>query len=177
MSTLPVPRLAALLRHNARGWYPTEAATELLIAHERWLHHSDFLLSCVWASPNGGVVDGPPVWFDEFDPPRWFEDFYTDTAVDDRPVGTSPDQITSAGISWDDVPQFLDRVGCSGSEARILRIAAELAGIDTGQPLAELLSSLDGTNSSLVIQAVAHALHHPLPTTCTVSSSSWETDR
>jgi hypothetical protein len=64
-----------------------------------------------------------------------------------------------AWIDFDTVNDFLVRAGCSSSEARILRLAAELAGVDTGHPLAELLSSLDDTNSALVVDAIAHALH------------------
>jgi hypothetical protein len=68
--------------------------------------------------------------------------------------GTTP----SAWVVWEAVPAFLDRVGCSSSEARVLRLATELAGVDTGVPLAELLSSLDDRNSRLVVDAIAHAL-------------------
>jgi hypothetical protein len=68
--------------------------------------------------------------------------------------GTTP----VAWVSWDAVPAFLDRAACSSSEARILRLAAELAGVDTGHPLANLLTSLDDHNSRLVAGAIAHAL-------------------
>jgi hypothetical protein len=68
--------------------------------------------------------------------------------------GTTP----AAWVVWDAVPDFLDRMACSSSEARVLRLAAELAGVDTGLPLAELLSSLDDRNSRLVVDAIAHAL-------------------
>ena len=64
-----------------------------------------------------------------------------------------------AWVDWVAVPAFADRAACSSSEARILCLAAELAGVDTGHPLAELLSSLDDTNSELVLSTVAHALH------------------
>src|SRR5262245_7363955 len=58
----------------------------------------------------------------------------------------------AAWIAWDTIASFLDRAdtGCSGSEARILRLASELAGVDSGHALAELLSSLDDRNSRLV---------------------------
>jgi hypothetical protein len=68
--------------------------------------------------------------------------------------GTTP----AAWVVWDAVSAFLDRVGCSSSEAQLLRLATELAGVDTGVPLAELLSSLDDRNSRLVVDAIAHAL-------------------
>jgi hypothetical protein len=65
-----------------------------------------------------------------------------------------------AWVDWQAVPAFLDRAGtaCSGSEARILALASEIAGVDTGTPLAELLASLDDTNSRLVLDAIAHVL-------------------
>jgi hypothetical protein len=71
--------------------------------------------------------------------------------------GTTP----MAWVDWQAVPAFLDRadMGCSSSEARMLRLAAELAGVDTGQPLAELFASLDDHNSARVLDAIAHALH------------------
>jgi hypothetical protein len=69
--------------------------------------------------------------------------------------GTTP----VAWVTWDAVPGFVDRAACSSSEARVLRLAAELAGVDTGVPVAELLTSLDDTNSRLVLFAIAHALH------------------
>ncbi len=69
--------------------------------------------------------------------------------------GTTP----LAWVTWDAVPAFVDRAACSSSEARVLRLAAELAGVDTTQPLADLLTSLDDHNSRLVLFAIAHALH------------------
>lgn len=59
---------------------------------------------------------------------------------------------------WHTVPAFLESAPCSTSEARVLRLAAELAGIDTGRPLADLLCGLDDRNSGLVVGAIAHAL-------------------
>jgi hypothetical protein len=37
------PPLATALRAHARGLYPAEAATELLINHATWLHRADFI--------------------------------------------------------------------------------------------------------------------------------------
>jgi len=68
--------------------------------------------------------------------------------------GTAP----VAWVDWPAVPAFVDQAPCSSSEARILRLATEMAGVDTGQPLAELLSSLDDRNSHHVLDAIAHAL-------------------
>ena len=68
--------------------------------------------------------------------------------------------ITHAWVAWEHVPTFANRAPCSGSEGRILRLAAELHGTDTGVPLAELLSQLDDTNSALVRDAIDHILSH-----------------
>jgi hypothetical protein len=61
-------------------------------------------------------------------------------------------------VDWHAVPAFLDGAPCSASEARVLRLAAELSGIDTACPLADLLCGLDDRNSALVVDAVAYAL-------------------
>ena len=63
-----------------------------------------------------------------------------------------------AWIDWPAIPAFLDRAACSSSEVRVLRLATELAGHDTGQPLAELLANLDDRNARAVADAIAHAL-------------------
>ena len=73
-------------------------------------------------------------------------------------AGDDDANVTHAWISWWDVPAFLDRAQCSGSEARILRLACELWGYATGVPLAENLSLLDDTNAALVLDAVGHVL-------------------
>jgi hypothetical protein len=39
--------LAALLRIGAQGYHPDEAAVDLLIRHNTWLHRSDFVCTCV----------------------------------------------------------------------------------------------------------------------------------
>jgi hypothetical protein len=61
-------------------------------------------------------------------------------------------------VDWHAVPAFLDAAPCSASEARILRLATELSGIDTGCALADLLCGLDHRNSALVVDAIAHTL-------------------
>ena len=61
-------------------------------------------------------------------------------------------------VDWHAVPAFVGGAPCSTSEARILRLAAELSGIDTGCPLADLLCGLDDRNSTLVVDAIAHSL-------------------
>lgn len=64
----------------------------------------------------------------------------------------------TASVRWSAVPSFVQQAACSSSEARVLRLAAELAGIDTGVPLAELVSGLDDRNCRTVVRAIAHAL-------------------
>jgi hypothetical protein len=90
----------------------------------------------------------------------WLEraDFLA-ACVDYDHDGTTP----VAWVEWPAVPGFLDRASCSSSEDRILRLAAELAGVDTGQPLVELLTSLDDHNARRVVDAIAHALHRGAP--------------
>lgn len=61
-----------------------------------------------------------------------------------------------AVIDWKGVPDFLHETPASSGEAGILRIAASIAGTDTG-PLKALTYSLDPTNTELVLQALAHA--------------------
>jgi hypothetical protein len=63
-----------------------------------------------------------------------------------------------AWVVWDAIPGYVDRAALSSSETRILRLAAELAGTDTGVPLDELLCGLDDDNARLVLDAIAHAL-------------------
>ena len=70
---------------------------------------------------------------------------------------------THAWITWENVPAFLWRAGCSGGEARVLRLACELANVDTGIPLAELLSLFDNTNAGRVLDAIAHLLYQGGP--------------
>jgi hypothetical protein len=89
---------------------------------------------------------------------RWLrrDDFVSALLGYDRHLDGHP----VAWIDWPEVPAFLDqhRYACSSSEARILRIAAELAGTDTYTPIDELLTGLDDTNAGLVLDAFAHAL-------------------
>jgi hypothetical protein len=63
-----------------------------------------------------------------------------------------------AWIDWDAIPGYASRAPLSSSEARILFLAAELAEVDTGIPLGDLLASLDDTNARLVLDAIAHTL-------------------
>jgi hypothetical protein len=53
----PPARLATALRRQAQGIYCLEAAAELLIAHETWLHRLDFTTRFVALSR--GLPGGP----------------------------------------------------------------------------------------------------------------------
>ncbi len=63
-----------------------------------------------------------------------------------------------AWVDWDAVPAFVEAAPCASSEARILRLACELAGVDTGHPLEDLLAGLDDIRGGLVLDALAHAV-------------------
>jgi hypothetical protein len=82
---------------------------------------------------------------------RWLERADFVAACVDRAGRTAP-------VRWSAVPSFVQDAACSSSEARLLRLAAELAAIDTGVPLAELVAGLDDRNSRTVARAIAHAL-------------------
>ena len=120
MSTLTPGQLGELLRQDAAGEYATEAATELLCQHGRWLTRSDFRATCIGYDDDG------------------------------------TERV--AWIQWSAVAGFLAEAPCSSSEVRILRLAAELAGHDSGVPLSELLTGLDERNSRIVVVAIAHAV-------------------
>ena len=64
-------------------------------------------------------------------------------------------------IDWPTAVMALDRgrVPCSGSEARMLRIAASI-GVGVPVDLREALTELDGVNTAFVVQAVTHAAGH-----------------
>jgi hypothetical protein len=64
-----------------------------------------------------------------------------------------------ASVDWDGV-RDADLVA-SDSETQILDIAAELAGHDSGRPLAHLVTGLDATNIARVIHAVLSANGRP----------------
>ena len=88
---------------------------------------------------------------------RWLHRHdFTAACVEYDHDGTTP----VAWVDWQTVPAFVDRAERTSSttEAGVLRLAAELAGVDTATPLADLLSGLDDTNSRLVLDAIAHVL-------------------
>jgi hypothetical protein len=80
-------------------------------------------------------------------------DFLT-ACVDYDHDGTRP----VAWIVWEAIPAYVWRAALSSSEANILRLVAELGGVDTGVPLANLLGGLDERNARLVLDAIAHQL-------------------
>jgi hypothetical protein len=81
-------------------------------------------------------------------------DFLT-ACVDYDHDGTTP----VAWIVWEAIPDYVDQASLSSREANILRLVAELGGIDTGVPLANLLTGLDDNTARLVLDAVAHVLN------------------
>ena len=81
-------------------------------------------------------------------------DFLT-ACVDYDHDGTTP----VAWIVWEAIPAYVRRAPLSSSEESILRLVAELGGVDTGVPLDNLLCGLDDSNARLVIDALAHVLH------------------
>jgi hypothetical protein len=68
--------------------------------------------------------------------------------------GTTP----VAWVDWSAIPAYVWRAPLSSSETNILRLVAELAGVDTGVPLGDLLCGLDESNAHLVLDAIAHPL-------------------
>jgi hypothetical protein len=67
-------------------------------------------------------------------------------------TGTTP----LARIDWESVQQTWHQLPLSGSERRILHIAASLCA-GTGVNLSEVLTSLDDRNLTLVTTAIQHA--------------------
>jgi hypothetical protein len=60
-------------------------------------------------------------------------------------------------IRWDEVPPFLDQeIACGADMTCFLAIATELAGVDTGIPLGELIDGLDDVQIALVVDAIRH---------------------
>jgi hypothetical protein len=120
--------LPAALRASAAGLFASEAAVNLLIGHRYWLTRPDFAAEYI----------------------HTFTAFTAFTAFTD---GTA-----AAAVCWPEAVAALDRgqLAGSGSENRILRLAASLA---EGIPLdlQDALSSLDDTNLQHVVTAIRHA--------------------
>lgn len=67
--------------------------------------------------------------------------------------GTHPDGDPYLFVNWELVPAFLEDASCSSSDARMLAIAAELAGVTTGRTLADLIC-LDQRHTGLMAAAI-----------------------
>ena len=65
------------------------------------------------------------------------------------------DRVSMASVDWE--AALAADLPASSSETQMLAVASELAGIDTGRSLQELLCGLDRENTTLVIRAVLHA--------------------
>ena len=113
-----------MLRAWASGLFASEAAVELLIAHDVWLRRRDFLFTLVDAVDDGWGPRG---------------------AV-----------VPMAAIDWDRVEAFLLSAPASRSEIAVLRLAASLAGSTVSRPLHDATAGLDETNTTLVLNAIAH---------------------
>jgi hypothetical protein len=87
---------------------------------------------------------------------RWLErpDFRDALVLTDHERSARP----LVSVYWPAVPRFLADAPCSSSEARILALAAELAGTDVARPVVELHEGHDDTNARLVADAVGHVL-------------------
>jgi hypothetical protein len=74
-------------------------------------------------------------------------------------AGTRHDGHPYAWIDWQSAVTALDarQLGCTGSEAAILRIAASLADLAIPVHLARVLGSLDHRNIQLVTAAITRA--------------------
>jgi hypothetical protein len=113
-----------MLRAWANGLFASEAAVELLIAHDVWPRRRDFRFTLVDA-----VDDG------------W------------GPLGAV---VPMASIDWDSVEAFLVSAPASRSEISVLRLAASLAGATVSRPLHDATAGLDETNTTLLLNAIAH---------------------
>jgi hypothetical protein len=77
------------------------------------------------------------------------------------------DRVLTASVDWK--AAIAANLPASSSEAQMLAVAAELAGVDTGRSLQDLLCGLDRANTTLVIRAVLHAQRGANATPVTVT--------
>lgn len=77
------------------------------------------------------------------------------------------DRVLMASVDWE--AAIAANLPASSSEAQMLAVAAELAGVDTGRTLQDLLCGLDRANTTLVIRAVLHAQRGATATPVTVT--------
>ena len=122
-------RLATMLRAWSADLPASEAAVDLLVAHQIWLTRADFRTRLVDAvddgwGPRGQVMPLAAIKWDDV------ETF-----------------LTTA------------RTRASSSELNMLRLAASIAGTAAPISLMAMTASLDHTNAALVLDALAHRLH------------------
>ena len=80
------------------------------------------------------------------------------------------DRVLMASVDWE--AAIAANLPASSTEAQMLAVAAELAGVDTGRTLQDLLCGLDRANTTLVIRAVLHAQRGANATPVTVTPFS-----
>lgn len=135
--------LYAQLRANAKGMYPLEAATELLIRSDTWLRRGGFLQACV---QTWGPTEAEP-------------HLRAGACVMWDVVGEALAAMESVD---EDCPEWLG--ASSGGQRRLILIAHDIA---VG-PMSDVCG-LDRSLQELVLAAVAHAggshEHHPAPLT------------
>jgi hypothetical protein len=135
--------LETLLRANAEGMYPSEAAAEFLIRTNFWLRRGDFLRECI------GYVGPTP------EEPRMNEVAWVKWKEIGEALAAYADEDSKEPLpSWLGV--------CSGGERRLIMIAHDLA----RGPMSEA-SGLGRATQTILLAAVAHAggsqEHHPDP--------------
>lgn len=142
-TTITAQDLHAQLRANAKGLYPLEAATELLIRSDMWLRTGGFLEACV---QTWGPTDAEP-HLEAGACIMWGE------------VGEALVAMESVD---QDCPEWL-KVS-SGGERRLIQIAHDIA----SGPMSEVCG-LGRVSQELVLAAIAHAggshEHKPYPFT------------
>lgn len=130
MDTLTIEDLAALLRANAKGLYPVEAATELLIRSGVWLRRAGFRVACV------------EVWGPTEEHPHHEVGAHINWEI----VG----EAMAAYAAGQPVPEWIGV--CSGGERHLIQIAHDIA----AGPMSDV-SGLDRSAAALVLAAVSHA--------------------
>jgi ADP-ribose pyrophosphatase YjhB (NUDIX family) len=126
----PIHQLSVALRANAKGLLCAEAAVDLLIKQQSWLHRRDFV---------DGFIDTVTANHSQELTP------YSDTAFVDWVAALA---ALDAG-----------RLRCSSGEGQLLRIAGSLAeGIPVN--LRDAMTGLDTINTGLVARAICDAAGH-----------------
>lgn len=105
MDTLTIEDLATRLRAHAKGLYPPEAATELLIRSDVWLRRPGFRDACV------------ETWGPTTDHPH----HVPDASIKWDAVG----EALTSYAAREPAPEWLNV--CSGGERRLIQIAHDVA--------------------------------------------------